>query len=120
MVDWRVQILQNTAQWRWIIMNSVVLIIGLTFWFFYRYGGGQNTNNGRTLNQQGNSTFEQVISWVWKISGVFLFIMVIRNLKEVYDFFVEQGDQWFPVIKESVDRMLTSLLQLIKKMLKGG
>ena len=99
-------------------MNTMVLGIGITFWLLYRYGGGQNQSRG--MNPQGSTPFERVIVWIWRIAGVFLAMMVIRNLKEVYDFFAQQGDQWFPVVKESVDRMLTNLLQLIKKMMKGG
>jgi hypothetical protein len=95
----------------------MVLVIGITFWILYRYGG-QSQNRG--MNPQGPTIFERVIAWVWKIAGVFLAIMFIRNLKEVYDFLAQQGDQWFPVIKENVDRMLTNLLKLIKKMMRGG
>jgi hypothetical protein len=99
-------------------MNSVVLVIGVTFWFLYRYGG-QNSNNGRGQNQQSNSTFGHVLSWVWKIAGVFLFFMVIRNLKEVYDFFVFQGDQWWPIVKENANRLLSDFRYFIQKIMKG-
>ncbi|MEK3868053.1 MULTISPECIES: hypothetical protein [Paenibacillus] len=81
---------------------TLVLIIGIVFWGLYKYG----------------DKFK-VPSLLWKAIGVFLLIMLVRNISDVYDLVVVQADQWWPIVKENANDLANGLLGFFKHMKAG-
>ncbi|ASA20276.1 hypothetical protein [Paenibacillus donghaensis] len=83
-------------------MNLTVVVIALMLWIVYKKG-----SNG-------------LPSWLVKTIGVFLIIMLIRNLGEVYQFVFVESDAWWPLVKENGARFSENLRSLLRKMMEGG
>ncbi|GGG06338.1 hypothetical protein GCM10010912_58660 [Paenibacillus albidus] len=83
-------------------MNLTVVIIAILLWVFYKKG-----SNG-------------LPTWLVKALGVFLVIMLLRNLNEAYHFIFDESDAWWPLVKENAARFNQQLRDLIQTMMKGS
>ena len=77
------------------------MIIGLLLWFFYKRGS------------QG------IPPWAFKAIGIFLLIMLLRNLNAAYHMVFEESDAWWPLVKENTARLSEAMRSLIETMMKG-
>ncbi|WP_342477432.1 hypothetical protein NYE24_30755 [Paenibacillus sp. FSL H7-0350] len=83
-------------------MNLTVVIIAILLWVFYKKG-----SNG-------------LPAWLVKALGVFLVIMLLRNLNEAYHFVFDESDAWWPLVKENAARLNQQLRDLFQTMMKGS
>lgn len=83
-------------------MNLTVVIIGIVLWIMYKKGSGS------------------LPSWLFKAIGIFLLIMLVRNMSAAYQFIFDESDNWWPLIKENAANFSKGLRELLQTMTDGG
>ncbi|MBA9086504.1 hypothetical protein FHR92_002982 [Fontibacillus solani] len=86
-------------------MNLTVVIIGLVLLFLYKRGSGESS--------------VKMPSWIFTAVGIFLLIMLLRNLTDAYQLIFHESDAWWPLIKENARNLSEGLRELLRKMMKG-
>lgn len=69
-----------------------------------------------------NGEKKSMPSWLWKAIGVFLIIMLVRNLTDAYHFVFKESDSWWPIVKENAQNISKGLRDLLDTMMNmnGG
>lgn len=83
-------------------MNLTVVIIGIVLWIMYKKGSGA------------------LPSWLFKAIGIFLLIMLVRNMSAAFHFVFDESDNWWPLVKENAAHFSKGLRDLLQAMMNGG
>lgn len=83
-------------------MLGIVVLLGAMIWVLHKFSGSTRS-----------------ITWIKNALLVFLIIIILRNLEDVYHFVVRESAMWWPLIKQSAADMSENMREFLSS-LKGG
>lgn len=78
-------------------MNMLVVLVGIGLLVLHRFRGQF-----------------VVPRWIFTAIGIFLIVMLVRNLHDASSFVMLQADEWYPFVKSAVSDLLTGILDFFK------
>lgn len=78
----------------------IIVLVGLIAWMY------------KSRNAEGKIQFP---SWLTKAIGLFLIIVLVRNLKDVLTFVFHEADAWWPLVKQNAHQLAEGLRHLIEQ-----
>jgi len=113
MVDWSKKVLSNDHSSDAEIggmnlsIDMVVVVAGVILAILYR-------------NRDKVTGAVRLPSWIWKGIGIFLILMLLRNVPDVVKFFTSEADQWWIIIYDNAVKWAAGLRHFFKIMTGGG
>ncbi|WP_338709266.1 hypothetical protein [Paenibacillus amylolyticus] len=94
-------------------MGMVIVVIAIVLWISHKKTGNVGVNGA------AGSGFK-LPDWLFKGIGIFLLIMLILNVSEVWIFVKSESNNWWPLVKESGHNFSKQLREFFGYMSEGG